>query len=202
MGTKGKKKSRTKELKKKSASESHQDRVYRVLITLNHKALQKECILRGMDPAQVVSVNHFELTRFFSENFDNTKDLNKLVEFDAWRDQQLVDQGHMEKGKMVHPHLRMGYTKGIEGLEKIPDSKKPDGVIAPTKKKPDKPKAEVNATTGVREGTKKALTFNSAYAGVSMEDTITAVKEVFPEAEEKSIKIWYKRAQKQQKPKD
>ena len=180
--------------KRPRISVSEEDRIYKVLINLKHKDLQRECILRGMEPKDVVEGDHHKLVSFFYRNFDNTQDQQKLIEFDSWRQDELTRQGYLKDGELISPALRFSYVGNIEKMDKPVDIKNTKKLVPKTKK----PKAEVNETTGVRKGTKKAMTFDLAYNGTDLEETIKQVTAAFPGAEAKSIKIWHKRALKQQ----
>jgi len=175
-------------------SQSHEDRVMRVLQNLKHRDLQRECIKRGMPFNMVVENSHPDLVNWFYKNFDNTQSEALLTEFDGWRDIELQKGGYLQEGVLVHPALRMAYTGGFKEWEKLPEYMKPEVKKLP--KEPKKPKAEKDEVTGIRKGTKKALTYECANIGTAMEDTISKVKAAFPEAEDKSIRIWYKRALK------
>jgi len=60
--------------------------------------------------------------------------------------------------------------------------------------KSEKKPTEVDKETGVRKGTKKNLTYTLAKQKIPLEKVVKQVMKEFPEAQEKSIKIWYKRA--------
>lgn len=187
--------SKTKVKKKRKVhlpeSTSHEDRVYRVLSNLKHKDLQRECILRGIEFEHVVKLDHHKLVGWFFKNFDNTQDPNLLNQFDAWRDETLRKEGYLRGDEQVAPALRFALPGEIESMGRIQEPGKKEKV-----EKPKKPKAEVDEKTGVRKGTKKAMTYALALEGKDIKEAVKLVKEAFPEAEEKSIKIWYKRALK------
>lgn len=186
------KKSKTKQQR----LESLEERIYRVLTTLKHKDLQRECILRGLEPKFIVEWDHNKLVSWFYKNFENTQDQNKLIEFDVWRDDKLHQEGYLKEGELVAPALRFAFVGNIATMDKPHDIKPSKADKVPKNIK--KPKIAVNEETGVREGTKKAMTYKLAYQQpeLPMEEIIEKVILAFPLAEAKSIKIWTKKARK------
>lgn len=173
---------------------SLEDRILATLGRLTHRELQKECVSRGMPFDEVIGKSHFHLVSFFHRNFENSQNPNLIVEFDSFIEGKLMERGYKKGDIMLSPSLRFGYTKGIENLDKIKDPEK----VKVSEPKVIKPKAEVDEKTGVRKGTKKSLTYDLTLTGISIDKIIKKVKEKFPEAEEKSIKIWHKRCLKSQ----
>jgi hypothetical protein len=140
----------------------------------------------------MVNMSHHQLVSWFYKNYDNGVDESRLEIANAWMEQQLIARGAKKGEALLHPDLRFGAVGDIEAMEK-PNSQKAEKAVT---KKGKKPKAEVDDKTGVRKGTKKAMTFDLAIKGTPLDEIIKQVKETFPDAEPKSIKIWYKKALK------
>lgn len=168
------------------------ERALRELTTMKHRDLQRACILRGLPPMDVVGLSHPKLVSWFIANYENSQDENLLLEFDAFAEEELVKRGYKVGESLLSPCLKFSYVGNIEEMEK-PKLIKADNKAVPEKKE----KATMN-DSGVRSGTKKALTYKLAIEKVDINKIIAQVKEKFPEAKEKSIKIWAKRAIKNQ----
>lgn len=169
------------------------ERALRELANMKHRDVQKACVIRGLDFLSVVKYDHHKLIGWFQDNYDNGQDLNKLVEFDAWRTIELTTTfGDKIESWQLHPALNYGYTGEIDKLDR------PKAITKLTEVKSEKKqKATIDEATGVRSGTKKAMTYKMTQAGGKIEDIIKAVLLAFPGAQEKSIKIWAKRALKE-----
>lgn len=194
------KKSKTRQPKRiRVYTDSYEDRFNRIMHNLRHKDLQAECIKRGLSSIEVVSMDHHKLTDWLFKNLDNTQDEQKLIEHDAWVDEQLTQRGIKKGDALLNPALKFARPGNIEEMDK-PSIIKPEGSNVPKAEK--KLKAEISQVTGVRSGTKKALTFDLAFNGVEIGNVIKQVKDKFPEADEKSVRIWFKKAIKQKNEKE
>jgi hypothetical protein len=178
--------------KTKTTERTSEDRVNRVLQNLTHRELQRECVLRGLESENVVGWSHHKLVSWFHEHFDDGQDFNRLTLHDAWVDGKLKEKGYKQGDALFSPALKFGYTGDVSKVDRV---KAPKAEKQVPSRSSSKPPVEVDEVTKVRKGTKKSLTYDCAVKDkLSLEDTIAAVKEAFPDAEEKSIKIWYKRA--------
>jgi len=174
------------------------ERALRELSSMKHRDLQRACILRGMPSQQMVESDHHKLVSWFIENYDNTQSEELLINHDGWVEEQLVARGYKKGDVLLSPALRFSYVGNIEEIEKPKIIK-----IHNEKEKvhnEKKEKSTVDVVTGIRNGTKKALTYQLTISGLSIEEVIKGVKNKFPEAEDKSIKIWFKRATNLEKP--
>lgn len=160
---------------------------YKQLVNMRHKDLKIACVLRGMPFEEVVNTTTPGLGSWFCSNYDKEQNKQLLDDFDDWLEPQLSDPA------LKHPMLRLGYSgpKDEEGNVIIPKT------LKPKTKAPSKPRKERDAKTGIFKGTKKQLTYECAHNGETFEDTCGIVKEKYPEAVDKSIKIWYNRAKKE-----
>lgn len=159
----------------------------KALTQMTYKDLKKAAVEKGMPFEEVVSADFFKLNSFIHANAHVKSDKKLVEEFDDWMEQILLNRGQEQ---LVHPSLRLAYI-GNTGEE---DTKKRE--VKP--KVISKPKAKrVKNEDGIYGGTKKALTYMLAKKGRSIERTIAKVKRKFPDAADKSIKIWYKKALKE-----
>ena len=178
--------------------EVHEDRVMRELQNMKHKDLQKACILRGMTSEEVVAKNHHDLVGWFHKNYENSQDPQRLVLHDAWVESQMVARGYTKGKEFLHPALRFGIPGDLEKVEKVKEVKPEKAQKIPSAGKTTPTK---NEKFNIRTGTKKELTFLLTEEKIEIKEIIKQVKDAFPEAQEKSIKIWHKRALKAMKTK-
>jgi hypothetical protein len=174
---------------------AYEDRAHRELAHMKHKDLQKACILRGMASQDMVNANHHSLVSFFIKNHEVGEDLNLLALHDAWVEEQMVTRGYKKGSEFLHPALKFGISGDIEKVEKVKEVKPESAVKVPNPK--NKERAQMDEVTKVRKGTKKDLTYTLTRERLSQEEIIAKVKDKFPDAQDKSIKIWHKRAVKQ-----
>ena len=167
----------------------------KILPRLKYKELKEACILRGMQPSEVVRADHHKLASFFVENYEKGVDPNLLVEFDSYVEDELIKKGYKKDDIMLSPSLRMSYVGNIEEARniRIVEQKESPKI---KNKEPEKPKEKrvKDETTGVMKGTKKNMVFELAQKKVKLDKVIEQVKKAFPDANEKSIGIWYKKA--------
>lgn len=167
------------------------ERALRELTTMKHRDLQRACIVRGIEFQDVVGLSHPNLVSWFIKNFENSQDDNLLIGYDAWTEEQLLKRGYKVGSLLLAPSLKFSYVGDIEQMDK-------PKLIKSSSNAPVVIKKEKSTITeaGVRSGTKKALTYEFALKGITIGETVKQVIMVFPDAQEKSIKIWYKRALK------
>lgn len=180
---------------KKPVDKDREQRIDKVLAHLKHKDLQRECILRGLDFAKIVEFDHHALSNWFYHNFEEPQDLTKLTLYDVWMEDQLQKRGYKKGDAILAPSFRLGFTPDLDGLPlKTPGvSTTLKQVANSAEPKEVKPKRTVDETTGVYTGTKKNLTYTLTDEGMELSQIIEKVLERFPDAQEKSIKIWNKR---------
>lgn len=168
---------------------TREDRIDRELSRMRHKDLQRACILKGLEFAKIVEFDHHDLSNWFFHHFDDAEDLSKLPEYDTWLEQQLQARGHKKGDAIMSPSLRFAFSPDMADI-KPAVNKTP--LLESVSNEP-KQKREADPATGVISGTKKNLTYQLTDQGLPMDEIISKVKEAFPAAEEKSIKIWHKR---------
>lgn len=151
---------------------------------LKFKDLQIACIVRGMDFKDVLDRDFYGLSNWLQRNVMVKEDLSKLEEYDNWMDQELLNMG---KEELVHNSLRLGYIKREDEDAPVKTPKLPKEKKAPRERD----------GRGLYKGTKKSYTFDCFTRGKTLEQTLVKVKRKFPEAQDKSIRIWYNKAKKE-----
>lgn len=174
--------------------------IQRQVSRMTHRDLQSACILKGMPFKDIVEKDHHGLVSWYFLNFELNENPQNLIEYDQWLEGQLEKKGYKKGDAMLSPSLRFSYTKGID------DSPvKTQRIQARESNKSTEPKSQQehkvvqkDEITGVRVGTKKNLTFQLArkVPEIPIDKIIEQVIEAFPDAQDKSIKIWVKRARK------
>jgi len=158
------------------------DRINGELLKMRYNDLQKACIIRGMEPNLMVSCDIGGLQTWIIKNWEAPQDEQRLHDFDSWRAAFLKGIG-----KEGEPFARLGYMG--ETNEETGDI----DIIKPKKLRKSDDKRERDTDMGIFKGTKKALTFQCVKEGKTVEETIEIVTKQFPDAKDKSIKIWRKR---------
>ena len=154
-----------------------------VLSKFKHIDLQRACLMRGL-PFDQIGESYYSLTSYFAKNFDNPEDQTLLDQFDTWRYKRLKERG--EDNPLF---VRLGFTREINA--DTGEILKRKRVKFVNKKKP---KRKRNKELGIFAGTKKELTMISQKEGLSLEETTRVVLAKFPDAKDKSIRIWWKKA--------
>ncbi len=157
-----------------------------------HKDLQRACVVRGMPFDDVVNTTTPGLSNWFISNYGNGQDPNLLNMFDGWVEEKLRELGRDEDDPIMTPCLRLGYIGEVDEETGKTIIKRLRNI-----KKPGKEKRERDEVTNIFLGTKKALTYDCAKKLLPMNETIDIVTKQFPEAVEKSIRIWYGKAKKE-----
>ena len=151
---------------------------------MTFKDLKKACVLKGMDFTEVVGGDFWSLQSWLHRHMSNKDNPELLRLYDDWLDNELIMGGNED---LVHSSLRLGYVGDRDDDEDKPKKIKPEPKLKVKKEK---------TAEGIFSGTKKALTFKCEKEGKTLEETISTVMENFPDAAEKSIKIWYKKSKR------
>lgn len=154
---------------------------------MNYKDLKRNVVVRGMEFDKVVNGDFPTLQNWLHFNRDKPINTDLLDQYDDYIDDILRQRG---KHELIHPSLRLGYIGERDDEGNVITRKK-----VPKLKKQPKAKRE-RTKDGIFKGTKKAYVFESQGKGWSLKKTIRKTLARFPEASEKSIKIWFKKAEK------
>lgn len=175
----------------------------RELKNMKYIDLKKAVIALGMPFEDVGNGSYPRLAEFFIKNFYEKRLLERLTQFDEWLDGKFKENGYPSDDPMRT--FRLSTTLTDEEQEKLQDERNPKMKTKSLKKaflkKDKKKKRERDDSTGIFKGTKKALTYELAQKGKTFQEIVPLVLEKFPEAQEKSIKIWISRAMKEKKEK-
>lgn len=184
-----------------SDDEKEAQRVIDELGNLKYKDLKAEVILRGMGFEEVVKGDHNTLASFFIKYHSEKKVPDRLNQFEAWVDSKLGELGH-KPNDPIRKYKQFSSTDEEEITPKLEKPKKEKI------EKPKKEKREKDAQFNIFRGTKKEYTYNlchDLHGKFSKKyDHKTIIKKFsnqlfnkvqakFPEAQEKSIKIWMSR---------
>lgn len=159
-----------------------------------HKDLVRACIIRGMPFEDVLESSDHVKANWHYNNYFNQTDLSLLDKYDEWVDKRIKKEvpGWKKKKYLFDSSLKIGYVPDQETGEK---TKKRISKIKVIKRK-----RERNATlNNIYSGTKKELTWRCAARGKNLEETRDIVMKEFPDANAKSIRIWWKKAEKEVK---
>lgn len=199
MATKKELKKQHRELKESNASNPAFKRAEYELSKMKMRDIQRACVARGIDFELMLSMGLPELSGWFCSHYDWSQDLNLLNSYDDWKELQLKVKHPDKTDPVYHPSLRLGFVARKDDEGNVTETKKPrlKGLEKKAKKKKEKLEG-----TNVFSGTKKAMTYQLAtqhkskekLPALTVEQVWEQVEKQFPEAQLKSVKIWYKRA--------
>lgn len=154
---------------------------------MTYKQIKQQVVARGMPFEEVVTGDFPSLSSWLQRNQHKELNPELLDQFDDWVESKLKDQN------LIHPTLRLGFIGEKDEEGEVVKRKRIKGIKKPKAKKKEK------TEDGIYKGTKKAYTFELAKEGKDKNEVIGLVKERFPEAKDKSISIWFKKALREAK---
>lgn len=105
-------------------------------------------------------------------------------------DKQLEQIGYEKGNPLRSSKLRLGFLGDeVDGKRK---PKRVPGIKKPREKKPPRERDEFNLI----KGTKKSYVWSLVNKGYELERVIRRMKKKFPEANEKSINLWFRMARR------
>lgn len=158
------------------------------LRNMTFKDLQRQAIMLGMPFPEVPQSDFFRLESFIF-NSSNEPDKSLIDKYDDWMDKVLEERGYSKDDPMRNYQLRLGFVSE-DAVTKQKKFKRVKGIP-----KPKKPKREKDER-GLWKGTKKSYTFELTTRGYDLERVIRRVQKKFPEANDKSIKQWWRAAKR------
>lgn len=157
---------------------------------MTYKDLKRKAIILGMPFPDACSAGVFDLLGYI--NNSEEKPYKSLIDkYDDWMDKQLENIGYSKDNPLRSSRLRLGFLgeEGENGQRKI---KRVPGIKKPREKKPPREKDEFNLI----KGTKKSYVWELTSKGYDIDRVIRRMKKKFPEANEKSINLWYRMAKR------
>jgi len=178
---------------KKKKAYSNEERISQWLASLKLKDLQRACIMRGFTFILLGESDVNEMQSWILRNYDNAVDHNRLVEFDAWRDDHLKKQGFIKEP--LHTSLKLGfYLIDEDGNETF---KRRNIMLMGA----NKSQAEI-AAFRPRKGSMKTRVFDLILEDKGTKEIIKIMAKEFPQAKEGSVKAWCSQARKTKKAKE
>lgn len=161
-------------------------------MNMTYRDLKRRAVILGMPFPDACSAGVFDLINFI-ETSENTPNKHLLDEYDDWMDKQLEALAYEKDNPLRSSKLRLGFLgEDEEGNKK---TKRVKGIKKPKTKKPPRERDKFNLV----KGTKKSYVFELVAKGRSLERTTNLVKKKFPDANEKSISLWYRNAKRKLK---
>lgn len=160
---------------------------------MKYKDIKRKAIALGMPFPDSVNCSIFDMLSFIDHS-TNKPDKSLIDKYDEWVDKHLEEIGIQKDSQLRDYRLRLGFL-GEENDEGVRKSKRVRGMKKPKEKKAPREKDAL----GLVKGTKKSYTFYLTSKGHDLERITRRVKEKFPEANDKSISLWYRAAKRKLK---
>ena len=148
---------------------------------MKYRDLQRNAIVRGMGFSEMVNSDIYSLQAWLAANWKIPIDTQKLDEFDYWREKFLYARGYVNE-----PFVRLGYIGKVDENGEVVSRKRVKGM-----KKNRRPRRDKNAL-GIFTGTKKDYTYQCYAKKIPLEKAVGKIMDKYPDANEKSIRIWYR----------
>lgn len=158
---------------------------------MKYKDIKRKAIALGMPFPDSVNCTIFDMLKFIDQS-TNKPDKSLIDKYDEWVDAHMDEIGITKDNPLRSYRLRLGFL-GEEDEEGVRKTRRVRGMKKPKKEK--KAPREKDAL-GLVKGTKKAYTFFLTSKGHSLDRVTRRVKEKFPEANDKSISLWYRAAKR------
>lgn len=161
-----------------------------------YRDLKRKAVILGMPFPDACSASVFQLINWI--NTSEEKPNKHLINgYDDWMDRQLETAGLAKDDPLRSSKLRLGFL-GEEGEDGKRKTRRVSGIKKPREKKPPRERDEFNLI----KGTKKSYVWELTSNGYELERIIRRMKKKFPEANEKSINLWYRTAKRKLNGKD
>lgn len=157
------------------------------------KDIKRECVIRGLEFENVISLSIPNLMSWLRFHFDNPCKHELLDLFDDWQEAQVIEalkSKNEDPNSYIHAALRLGYIAEKDDDGNTIKRKRVKVVFARKKQKRER------TDEGLFAGTKKAYTYQLQKEGISKADTVKKVLAQFPEASTKSVGIWWNKSRK------
>lgn len=175
--------------KKKSPSKEKASFLGAAGRNMTYRDLKRKAIILGMPFPDACAAGIFDLIGFI-ERSENKPDKSLINKYDDWMDKQLEQIGYEKDNPLRSSKLRLGFLGDeVDGKRK---PKRVPGIKKPREKKPPRERDEFNLI----KGTKKSYVWSLVNKGYELERVIRRMKKKFPEANEKSINLWFRMARR------
>ena len=155
--------------------------------SLTYRDIKRQAIILGM-PFPDATGNSIGALLNYINSSTNEPDPSLIDKYDEWMDFQLSEIGYAKDDPLRSSRLRLGFL-GEEQEDGSRKTKRIKGIKKPKKKRE-------RDSRGLITGTKKSYTFELTSKGYTLERVTRRVLKKFPDANEKSISIWYRKAKK------
>lgn len=161
-----------------------------------YRDLKRKAVILGMPFPDACSASVFQLINWINTS-EEKPNKHLINEYDDWMDRQLETAGLAKDDPLRSSKLRLGFL-GEEGEDGKRKTRRVSGIKKPREKKPPRERDEFNLI----KGTKKSYVWELTSKRYELERIIRRMKKKFPEANEKSINLWYRTAKRKLNGKD
>lgn len=162
-----------------------------------YRDLKRKAVILGMPFPDACSASVFQLINWINTS-EEKPNKHLINEYDDWMDRQLETAGLAKDDPLRSSKLRLGFL-GEEGEDGKRKTRRVSGIKKPREKKPPRERDEFNLIKGTKKSYVWELTSTKGY---ELERIIRRMKKKFPEANEKSINLWYRTAKRKLNGKD
>lgn len=155
-----------------------------------YKDIKRKAICLGMPFPDATGADHGRLLSFI-ERTNNEPDTSLIDKYDDYIDEQLAALGYGPEDPMRSSRLRLGYIGETTESGEV-RKKRVRGIKKQREKKAPRERDNFN----LLKGTKKSYTFELTEKGYTLDRIIRRVLKKFPDAKEKSIKLWHTAAKR------
>lgn len=157
---------------------------------MTYKDLKRKAIILGMPFPDACSAGVFDLLHYIQSS-EERPDKSLIDKYDDWMDKQLETIGYSKDDPLRNSRLRLGFL-GEEGENGQRRTKRVPGIKKPREKKPPRERDEFNLI----KGTKKSYVWSLVAKGYDLERVTRRMKKKFPDANDKSITLWFRTARR------
>lgn len=162
---------------------------------MTYRDLKRQAIVLGMPFPDACGCGIFGLINYI-DHAKTEPDPTLIDKYDRWIEHHWDEIGLPVDDPLRHPNLRLGFIGNEVDPETGEITKKQRRVPGLKKPKKAKPKTEKDSFGHIK-GTKKQYTWELAHKGYELPRVIRRVLKKFPEANEKSISLWYRAAKRE-----
>ena len=187
----------------KKATQKKVGEIFGAASNMRYADIKAACIMLGMDFEDVANADFCRLNSYFAENRTKTNPVKaRLDQYDEWVSGILISKGYKPDNPLVKYKQFSTPTEDEESEGNIKRV-----LLKKAGVKPEKRAKKEKTEFGIYAGTKKDYVFKKAkiYSekGFTIEKALKRVirktMDKYPDAKEKSIKIWFRKVSKELK---